>query len=67
MHSQQRARRSIAERYSTKAEFLRRVQLAGEVLIRDRYLLERDLQPILDRADAHGDLLLPQPDPDEDN
>jgi hypothetical protein len=52
-------RPSIAERYSTKAEFLMQVQQAGEGLIRHRYLLESDLQPILDRAAAHWDLLAP--------
>jgi hypothetical protein len=52
-------RESIAERYSTKAEYLRRVREAGQGLIRGRYLLEEDLLAIVDRAAAHWDLLAP--------
>lgn len=50
-------RPSIAERYASKSDYLTRVRQAGERLIADRYLLEADLAPILQRAGEHWDLL----------
>ncbi len=51
-------RRSIAERYDSRADFLARIEAAGRELIGQRYLLETDLPPILDRAAEHWDLLM---------
>ena len=50
-------RRSIEERYDSRADYLRLVEAAGRRLIEQRYLLEPDLVPILERAGAHWDLL----------
>jgi hypothetical protein len=43
-------RRSIAERYASKAAYLERVRDATRELIRSRYVLAEDLEPIVDRA-----------------
>jgi hypothetical protein len=55
-------RLSIAERYTSKSDYLAQVRRAGEELIRERYLLEPDLEPILQRAAEHWDLLAPSLD-----
>lgn len=49
-------RLSIEERYSSKADYLQQVRLAGEALINQRYLLPNDLSAILARADQHWNL-----------
>jgi hypothetical protein len=46
-------RRSIEERYRGVDDYLQRIRTAAEQLVRDRYLLEEDLEAILDRAKAH--------------
>lgn len=51
-------RRSIEERYSSRDDFLAQVEAAGRELIAQRYLLEADLRPILDRAGEHWSLLM---------
>ena len=51
-------RRSVEERYSSRDDFLSRVESAGRTLIAQRYLLEDDLDPILERAGEHWDLLM---------
>ena len=49
-------RPSIEERYSSRKNFLSKVEDAGRNLIDQRYLLEDDLAPILERAGEHWDL-----------
>jgi hypothetical protein len=51
-------RRSIEERYDSREDFLTRIEAAGQELIGQRYLLEADLPPILERAAEHWDLLV---------
>ncbi len=51
-------RPSIEERYSSREDFLSRIDMAGQELIRQRYLLEADLPAILERAGEHWDLLV---------
>jgi hypothetical protein len=50
-------RSSIEERYSSRESYLEQVEAAGENLIAERWLLPGDLDPILDRAARHWDLL----------
>jgi hypothetical protein len=50
-------RRSIAERYATRENYLERVRQATEALIQARYLLAEDLEEILSQAAQHYDLL----------
>ena len=52
-------RLSIEERYSSKEAYLEQVGEAAEGLVRDRYLLQEDVGPILERAGQHWDLLQP--------
>jgi hypothetical protein len=51
-------RRSIAERYRDKEDFLTQVEAAGRALADGRYLLPADVAPIVARAGAHWDLLM---------
>ena len=51
-------RASIEERYTSREEFLSKVEAAGRELIGGRYLLEEDLTQILDRAADHWDVLM---------
>ena len=51
-------RPSIAERYPSREDFLTQIEAAGPALISQRYLLEEDLSPILERAAQHWDLLM---------
>ena len=51
-------RPSIEERYESRQDFLTRIEMAGRELISQRYLLEEDLSPILERAAQHWDLLM---------
>jgi hypothetical protein len=50
-------RRSIAERYASKTDYLERVQQATEVLVQAKYLLAEDVEDILNQATQHYDLL----------
>ena len=51
-------RLSIAERYSGRADYLRRVEEAAQGLARDRYLLEEHVRPIVDAAGQHWDWMM---------
>jgi len=51
-------RRSIEERYDSRDDFLTQVEATGRELIAERYLLEDDLAPIMERAAEHWDLLV---------
>ena len=51
-------RLSIAERYSSKEEFLRQVEVAARALIEERYMLEDDLERVVERAGSKFDYFL---------
>jgi len=51
-------RPSIAERYATRDEYLRKVAAAAEPMVRQRLLLERDVKAIAARAAARWDALM---------
>jgi Alpha/beta hydrolase domain len=50
-------RRSIAERYASKDDYLRQVQQAAEALVQQGYLLAEDLPTVTDQAAQRYDLL----------
>ena len=50
-------RRSIEERYGSKAKYLELVTQAARELVSQRYLLEEDLEAIVSQAGQHYDLL----------
>ena len=50
-------RRSIEERYASKGQYLELVRQAAEELVNQRYLLEEDLEDMINQAAAHYDLL----------
>ena len=51
-------RLSIAERYSGRADYLRRVEEAAKGLAQDRYLLREHVRPIVDAAGEHWDWMM---------
>ena len=51
-------RRSIEERYGSRAEYLGRVTESALALVDDGYLLAEDLAPILAQAGRHWDFLM---------
>jgi hypothetical protein len=53
-------RPSIAERYPTREEYLRRVQHAAKALVAQRYLLAEDLPTITEQAAQRYDLFRAQ-------
>jgi hypothetical protein len=52
-------RRSIQERYPSRARYIAMITDAAKALVRDRYLLAPDVDAIVERAGAHWDLLMP--------
>ncbi|MBI3326997.1 MAG: hypothetical protein HYZ81_09890 [Nitrospinae bacterium] len=50
-------RRSIAERYPSREDYLERIRQATLALIQERYLLPEDMEEILSQAAQHYDLL----------
>ena len=50
-------RLSIEERYESREQYLGLVKQAAKELIGQRYLLEEDLEPVVDMAAQHYDLL----------
>jgi len=50
-------RRSIAERYASRAEYLAQVRQAAQALVQQRYLLEEDVEDIVTQAAQHYDIL----------
>ena len=50
-------RQSIAERYISKSQYLEMVKLATKKLIDQRYILDEDLESIVEQAAIHYDLL----------
>ncbi|HEY7491873.1 MAG TPA: alpha/beta hydrolase domain-containing protein [Candidatus Tectomicrobia bacterium] len=53
-------RRSIAERYASRDDYLRRVQQAAEVLVQQRYMLAEDVPTVMDQAAQRYDLFYSQ-------
>ena len=51
-------RLSIAERYSSKEEFLRQVEEAARTLIDERYMLDEDLDRVVEQAGSKFDYFL---------
>jgi len=48
-------RLSIEERYRDREDYVARVRTAATDLVRKRFMLEEDLEPVLERASAHWD------------
>jgi Alpha/beta hydrolase domain len=53
-------RLSIEERYSTRSDYLRRVENAANQLAQQRYLLQRDVAPIVADAGRNWDWIMAQ-------
>ena len=53
-------RPSIEERYPSKADYLERVTKAAQALVAEGYLLEDDVQTVLEQASYRYDLLSSQ-------
>jgi hypothetical protein len=51
------SRRSIEERYFSRDDYLLRVKRAADALVRDRFLLEADVDGVLDRAGQTWDAI----------
>jgi hypothetical protein len=51
-------RRSIAERYPTRADYLKKIEESALRLAQERYLLQQDVRPIVQEAGQHWDLLM---------
>jgi hypothetical protein len=51
------SRRSIEERYFSRDDYLLRVKRAADALVRDRFLLEADIEGVLDRAGQTWDAI----------
>jgi hypothetical protein len=51
-------RQSIAERYGTRADYLRKVQEVAARLASDRYVLQTDVSAIVQEAGAHWDAVM---------
>ena len=49
------SRKSIAERYASREDYIGRISLAALELVRDRLLLEEDVPAVIQRAVAHYD------------
>ncbi len=48
-------RRSVEERYRSRADYVRRIREAAEGLAKDRYLLKDDVDAVVQRAETHWD------------
>jgi hypothetical protein len=51
-------RQSISERYSSKADYLKKVQESAATLAGERFILQRDVQTIVQEAGQHWDSLM---------
>ena len=51
-------RLSIAERYSSRADYLQRIEASARRLAEERYVLTSDIPTIVERAGRHWDLLV---------
>jgi hypothetical protein len=54
-------RQSIAERYATRADYLKKIQDAATRLATDRYILQADVPAIVQEAGAHWDAVMGRP------
>jgi hypothetical protein len=48
-------RRSVAERYSSRDDYLRQIRVAADALVKQRYLLAEDIADVVERASRHWD------------
>jgi hypothetical protein len=48
-------RLSVEERYGSRAEYVRRVEEAANKLVKERFLLQEDVKPIVEAAGQHWD------------
>lgn len=48
-------RRSVEERYAGRDEYLQKIRAAAADLVKQKYLLEEDIELVLERAKAHWD------------
>jgi hypothetical protein len=53
-------RLSVEERYSSRADYVRRVEEAANRLVRERFLLQEDVPAIVDAAGQHWDWTMTQ-------
>ena len=53
-------RLSVEERYSSRAEYVRRIEEATKKLVQERYLLQEDLPTIVQAAGEHWDWTMGQ-------
>jgi hypothetical protein len=51
-------RLSVEERYAGKPEYLEKVRAAARTLVQERYLLERDIPQVVERASAEWDYVM---------
>lgn len=49
-------RRSIEERYPSRASYVQRIRDAADTLVKGRYLLQEDVAAMVSRAERHWDL-----------
>jgi hypothetical protein len=50
-------RPSIAERYRDRDDYLAKLRVAGEALVKGRYLLQEDIDNVLKRGQAQWEFL----------
>jgi hypothetical protein len=51
-------RRPIAERYSSRDDYLRKIQAAAAALVKQRFLLAEDIAAVVDRAAMHWEFAM---------
>ena len=51
-------RPSIEERYSGRADYLQRVEQAANLLVKDRFLLQEHIKPVVEAAGQHWDWMM---------
>jgi hypothetical protein len=51
-------RRSVAERHVSRDEYLAKIRTAAAMLVKGRYMLDRDVPAAVGRAAAHWDLIM---------
>jgi Alpha/beta hydrolase domain len=54
-------RQSIAERYATRTDYLKKIQDVATRLATDRYILQMDVPAIVQEAGAHWDAVMGRP------
>jgi hypothetical protein len=56
--ARQDPRLSVSERYASRESYLMRIREAAAALVKERYLLQQDVEPAVARAAAHWDLVM---------